>query len=207
MKKRKLLIGLAVAGALLLCCIIVGLFGPKTAPSPRATDTPTPAETAISPTPTPIPPTPTVTSVPPTPAPTLSSEAQLQLAIEKALGPSNRETVERVSDFSMDTGPESEIFVEWAINDNLTEGLIKSGTQMDIADILEAIDKSGLKYGSVHVEGTFSMVDQYGNVSEMVVVSAIYMRATIERINWENFLWDNVYAIADEVWVHPVFQK
>jgi len=131
----------------------------------------------------------------------------LQTAIEKALGPSNREGVARISQFSVGAEPDAQIFIEWTINDNLTEGLIKSGAQIDIADILEAIDESGFEYGSVFVEGTFSMVDQYGDASEMVVISARYTRTTVERINWENFLWDNVYAIADEVWVHPAFQK
>jgi len=59
------------------------------------------------------------------------------VAIEKQLGSSNREDVKRVGYFSVETGPEPQVFVEWAINDNLTEGLVKSGAQMDIADILD----------------------------------------------------------------------
>jgi len=82
MRSRKLLIGLGIGGALVFCCILVGLFGrgaepsqTPTAPAPSETPlpaTPTavpPTSTAIPPTPTPVPPTPTATPALPTPTP------------------------------------------------------------------------------------------------------------------------------------------
>ena len=162
-----------------------------------------PSKLTITPRPTDTP------KLTPTSQPTLSpaDTVRVRVAIEKVLGSSNRQGVKRISSFSLETGPDPQVFVEWAINDNLTEGLIKSSAQLDVTSILEAIAKSGVKYGSVRVQGTFSMVDKSGNAQEMVVIKAVYTRATVERINWDDFLFANVYDIADTKTIHPAFQK
>ena len=96
--------------------------------------------------------------------------------------------------------------MRWAINDNLTEGLIQAGAQLDIRNILEALADSAEPYTSVFLRGTFPLVDQFGNESETNVVEVLYTKGTIERINFENFLWDNVYAIAENADIHPAFR-
>lgn len=207
MTKRKLAIGLGTIGMALCCCFVmataqsIGLIHP----APTAVIT---IPTIGPPTATPIP-KPTPTSEPTlTPTPALSPLAKLNMAITEALGSGNREGVQRLTEVSLiGSEAEPEVYVWWAIDDNLIEGWTKDGAQMDVAKILEAIAKSSLTYSEVTVDGTFSMVDQYGNATEDVVITAIYNRSTIERINWENFLWDNVYSIADDVWIHPAFRE
>jgi hypothetical protein len=99
------------------------------------------------------------------------------------------------------------VFVFWAINDALTTGMVKRGAQLDMIDILEAVADSGVDYVAVNAAGSFAMVDVYGNVREQVVVSMMYTKATIERVNWDSFITDNIYVIADEVYVlHPEFR-
>jgi hypothetical protein len=58
----------------------------------------------------------------------------------------------------------------------------------------------------VQFAGTFSMQDIYGNVSEMVVIRASYLKETIQKINWDNFLNENIFTIADSSYVHPDFR-
>ena len=50
------------------------------------------------------------------------------------------------------------------------------------------------------------MVDQFRNASETPVVEATFTKDTIDRINFENFLTDNVYVIADDTDRHPEFR-
>ena len=126
----------------------------------------------------------------------------LRTRVERALGSSNRNVL-RVTDARLQG---ARIYVRWAINDNLTEGLIQAGAQRDIRNILEALADSAEPYTSVFLRGTFPLVDQFGNESETNVVEVLYTKGTIERINFENFLRDNVYAIAENADIHPAFR-
>lgn len=84
--------------------------------------------------------------------------------------------------------------------------MIKTGVKIDLKDMLKALNDSGIEYGLVNFEGSFSMVDQLGNTKEMTVVWATYEAATIKQINWPNFLHKNVYNIASTAKQHPAFQ-
>ena len=125
-----------------------------------------------------------------------------QTRIEDALGTSNR-SVRRVSEARLQG---ERLFVRWAINDNLTAGMIRGGARIDIRDMLEVIADGSETYTTVFLQGTFAMVDQLGNASETPVVEATYTKDTVDRINFENFLTDNVYAIAENTDLHPQFR-
>lgn len=124
-------------------------------------------------------------------------------AVVGALGRRNRDGAPspRVS-FDEATG---RVSVNWAINENLTEGMTKRGAQLDIVHILEAVVDSRVPFNAVDIEGTYSMVDTFGNASEQSVVSVTYSRETVTRINFDNFLTENAYVIADGKRIHPAF--
>jgi len=186
----------------LICCFmtVVALIIPgdgrvaERTPRPAATDGPTAA-----PTDTPLP-----TDTPP-PTATLPPEEALKQAIETELGDNNRDVVPMVASFSFDatTGV---VDVQWAINDNFTDDMRILGAKLDVSAILQQVQQSALPYTSVHAIGTFSLVDTFGNVSEQTVVDVTYLRETIEKINWENFLTDNMFEIADAAILHPEFR-
>jgi hypothetical protein len=109
-----------------------------------------------------------------------------------------------VDDCAMDEG---QLYVFWAINGYPTTGMVRRGAQLDMVAILEAMAESGGPYEAVHAAGSFPMVDAYGNAREQVVVSMMYNKATIERVNWDGFLSDNINEIADEEYLlHPEFR-
>lgn len=209
-KRRKILLG---AGVFLLgCCVlsvIASMFtdGEGKAedvaaesqeidePTATATEAPAPTET----------PEPTAT-VPPTdtPEPTvvLSPEDELLQSLNEVLGDSNR-GFEPKWTFNDEDGS---AFVNWAIDDNMTENMIRDGAKLDIYEMLEQFSDTAYPYTDVAFRGTFGLVDQFGNVSEQAVVVVKYQRETVERINFDGFLFDNVYEIADEFWLHNVMQ-
>lgn len=224
-----------IVGLLLLVCICCSAFSLISTSSPtykatataraavRATELAKPTNT-LSPTETPMPTNtlgPTATSRPTntplptntlgptetprpteTPQPTLSPSEILHQSIIETLGTGNRD-VERLSDFEA----ADEIFIQWTINDNLTEDMIKGGAQIDVTDMLKTIAHSDITYDSVRLHGTFPLVDKYGNVTETAVVKVVYTADTIQKINWDNFIFKNVYDIADSMLLHPAFQK
>lgn len=161
------------------------------------TETPPPTETA-APTQTPEP-TPSPTSMPPT----LTPGEALRATVADALGNSNRgvERLVRVEDVN------GRIEVDWAINDNLTENLVQAGAQLEATNILRAVAESGYDYEFLLLRGTFPLVDQLGNVEESKVVELFFERATVDQINFDNFIHSNVYDIADSAQIHPVFVR
>ncbi len=175
----------------------LALVGTETA---RPNPTNLPPATSV---PTLIPPTPTVTSIP-TPMITLSPLDALKANISAALGEGNRK-VPRLDHVTMDD--QKGISVQFAINDNLTENLIIFGAKEDVLKIIKTVHDSSLDYSAVGVVGTFSMQDAYGNVTEDKVVRLDYDKATIDKINWDNFLSDNVYTIADLNLTNALFNK
>ena len=98
------------------------------------------------------------------------------------------------------------MYVQWTVNDNLTQGMRAGSARLDIVHMLEALAGSSESYTSVFFRGTFAMVGRLGNASESNVVEAVYTRNVIDQINFANFLTDNVYAIAESSDIHPEFR-
>ena len=185
-------------GGLFVLCVACGIFGAlvpesengETVAEVDATDAPATTEE------------PTET---PEPTPTFEPEAAVRQAIADALRDSNRD-VERISEISLTLDEPPQIYVLWAINSNLNDDMTKQSAKLDVTNMLEAIAGSGFEYSSVLVEGTFSLIDQFGNTSEDKVVRALYTRETVNRINFDRFLHDDVYDIADDTTIHVLFQ-
>lgn len=170
--------------------------------TPVATYTPTPAGQAaavvVEATATPVPAT--ATPVP------LSLRDRLLAAIGAE---SNRDVADRLQvDVVADV-----LSVRWAINDNLSSAWILAGAWRDVARMLAAVQESGETYGLIRFEGTFEMIDNFGNRSESVVLSASVSKETMGRINWDDRQWvdtilyQRLPEIADAVRVHPAFNE
>ena len=129
-------------------------------------------------------------------------EQQLRSEVISELGSSNRD-VNRLQDL---TYAESTMRVRWAIDDNLTQGMIRTGARIDASNILRLIAQSGLPYQTVEIQGTFPLADLLGNSEESIVIQAAYTRATLDRVNWDNFLYDNVFLISEGSMIHQEFR-
>ncbi len=198
-------IGLGAIGFFFLCIVasVIGsLFGgdggskgseepvvaaPTETTVPLVADTPT-----VEP--------PTATAVP------LSMRDRLLDAVG---GESNRGVADRLQvDIVADV-----LSVRWAINDNLSSGLIVAGAWLDVARMMAVIYESGEEYGLLRFEGTFGLVDGFGNQSESMVLSVSVSRETMGKINWadsqwvDTILYQRLPEIADAVNVHPAFQE
>lgn len=204
---------LIAAGCLTLIglglCVVV-LFGALLSSDTDTTDqAASTRQLAALPTATPTPPPPTNTpTVAPSPAPTATAtpatpSEQLQYLLIEVLWSSNRD-LDRLSLAEVDGDI---INIHFTINDNLTEQMIKGGARQEVKEMLKAINAAGLEYYLINIEGSFSLVDQFGNSSEQTVIWATYPKETVDQINWANFRSDNIYAIASTAKQHPAFQE
>lgn len=148
-----------------------------------------------------------VPTITPEPTNTLPPTEELEIQIKDVLGEGNRD-VPRLTTYAWDEGAQ-DLFVQFAINDNILDSFIVSGIQSDIVDILKTVDQSGLvpNYKNITVSGTFVLVDKFGNESEDIVVTMFYYRATVDKINWDNFIFTNIFDIADQRFIHPALQE
>lgn len=192
-KRHKILATIAVV-------LLIGIFGnllpePPAAEKQTASPTSAPSPKAES----------SETPTPSTPAPTPDPIAEFEDDLRDTLGDVNRDDVERLSVFEYNKRTKI-LTVQFAINDNFSEGMIKDGAKMDVTDILEAVQKSDLKVKAVSIDATFSMVDDLGNASEDTVVRATYPASLVDRVNFENFYFEDVYDITDDIFVHPALR-
>ena len=126
----------------------------------------------------------------------------LRVALEDELGRSNRD-LPRITEF-MKAG--NNLHITFTINENLTEGLIKTSAKIDVTKILKTVDSWEYDFDELVIFGSMSLVDKFGNAEEENVLKVTYRSGTVDRINWDNFLHNNVYAIADNFWLHPVMR-
>jgi apolipoprotein N-acyltransferase len=131
-------------------------------------------------------------------------QTKLTNAITSALGEKSNREGKKITASTLDSN--GNILVKFKGDENITENMTVTGIQMDISDALKAIQKSNVPYNKVNVITTYSMVDKFGNAKESDVINLTYSKATIDKINFDNFDRKNIYSIADTVtFVHPQF--
>lgn len=169
--------------ALVLGIVLIGIGVPSEQPTSQESSG-QPAASSIEP--------PTVTASEPEPA---SPEEKVRRGVRTKYGEPVDVTVEG-----------RRVLVSFNIADNLTENMIRRGAQMHVKNILEGINASGFDFEHVTVQGSFPMIDRFGNSEKIVVVNIGYDRSTVDRINWPNMLTDNIYVVADRATIHPTFR-
>jgi hypothetical protein len=207
--KKLLIIGIAAIAVLFACGLIALIFGDTSPTEETAESIATSViESTIAPTAEPtIAPTTEPTIAPTTePTVTVPPDVALRATIDAALGESNRDLGQKLN--LLDIRPEEgSISVGWAADDNFSTDLIVGGMKLDTVDVLKAIDASAVPYEWIFIGSTFAMQDQFGNPDEMEVLTLAYKKETVDRINWENFSFTNVFDIADTFVLHPAFQE
>jgi hypothetical protein len=98
------------------------------------------------------------------------------------------------------------VTAKFKIAENLTKGLTKDGARIDTMNILKYAQQAYPNLAEVHVDASADMTDQYGNTTDDQVVTLVYTRATLNKINWHGLKFQDVWNIADSAEVHPAFQ-
>jgi hypothetical protein len=112
--------------------------------------------------------------------------------------------------FDVNPGPNGGDIVtaKFKISEDFTEGMAKDGARIDTMNILKYVQAAYPNLAEVHVDASADMVDIYGRSSVEQVVTLVYSRATLDKIDWDNFSFKNIwnYPIVDYADVHKAFQ-
>lgn len=118
---------------------------------------------------------------------------EIKSAIKEIVGADSLESFNYVPDnnFSL---------IKFKGSDNLTTNMTIKGMYLDIFDILKAIQP--IIDTDVDFNVTYPLQDRYGNVKDVIVIKATFTNETINKINFDNVLWENTPDLADEWWNH-----
>ena len=123
----------------------------------------------------------------------LTTEEKIRAEIENVVGKENLITFNYVpgNNFSL---------IKFKGSENLTTKLTVKGMYIDIFNILKAIQP--INDTDVDFNIVFPMVDVKGNSKEMIVIKATYKNDTIQTINYDRPIYENIPLMADEWWNH-----
>lgn len=103
---------------------------------------------------------------------------------------------------------DGELWIDYVAKENLTTNLTRRGILSNTKDLVQelslVVDQD---VDAIVVEPHLTLVDQYGEESLSRVALITIERATWEKINWDNFLTDNLPNIADSYWLHPALSE
>ena len=93
------------------------------------------------------------------------------------------------------------ISIEFQIRDSFTNNQRKFGFLSDAHDYTEQIQNED--FDRILFSGFFDTRDQYGNVENTKVATLDMNKETVDKINFDNIIPDDMENIADEIYFHP----
>lgn len=98
--------------------------------------------------------------------------------------------------FDVKPGPDGDIVTAtYKIGENFTKGLTKDSARIETMDILKYALQAYPNAVEFDVHAMADMVDTYGRTSVDQVATLIYMRDSLDKINWQNFDFANIWNV------------
>ncbi len=145
-----------------------------------------------------------------TAAPVEKQPASLEDKINKIaqdnVGKKNVESIQLNNNLGTEAENDKIALITLSGKDNLTNNMIKKGMWKDTTDMLKDIAKEK-DISEVVFFWKFELEDTYGNKKNENVMKITYNRETIDKINFDNFSFNNIPTTANQYWQHPAIDK
>jgi hypothetical protein len=135
-------------------------------------------------------------------APSQSDEEYIEKVVLEAVNKNFAKSDENTIDYSP---ANKSVVIRCIGSDNLSNDWIKKGMWIDIEDTLK--EARDLDFEEVEFNILFPLVDTYGNSSNEVVMKAGFSKEVLRKINWENFISDNIPKVASSYWEHGALSR
>lgn len=124
------------------------------------------------------------------------------------IGEETNHSEEELKNPIIDVGINGEAFnIKLIGNDNFSTSYIKGMMLIRASEIYEQAFDLFPEINLTYIEWQFPLVDTYGNVNLSPVMKIDMTRETEDKINWDNFLTDNLPTVADSYWQHPALSE
>ncbi|MGN5653440.1 hypothetical protein [Bacillus sp. Brlt_9] len=90
--------------------------------------------------------------------------------------------------------------------ENVSANYTKKGMWIATISILKDL-KNEKNISEIAFFYTYPLVDQYGNEKKDNVMKITFNRETLDKINYDNFLHNNLPKVANQYWEHPALSK
>ena len=88
----------------------------------------------------------------------------------------------------------------------ITTNSTRNNMFMEATDIFKIL-QGNEEISSVTIWWSLELVDTYGNISEPNVMRIHIDKETLDKINFENFNFNNILTVADSYFEHPIFRE
>jgi hypothetical protein len=128
----------------------------------------------------------------------------LTAAISSKLGQVTHMDVPRNLDVSLYEG---DLYVAYALNENLTNNLVIVGAWGEVSDIVKLVQASGLS-NNLTVNGTLALIDANGNeLGQKSVFTANFLDEKVPLLNTDNLLGREMWENAASSYIyHPAIR-
>ena len=86
----------------------------------------------------------------------------------------------------------------------ISKKIDKNSANVNTTEFLEKID--GEDFDTIYIEYQADFVDDYGESSKGRAIVYHISKETVEKINFDNFVFDNLPKVADNYWEHPALR-
>lgn len=91
-------------------------------------------------------------------------------------------------------------------SDNVSTQAIKEGMWIDVSNTLKRL-KDEKDINHIDFLLVTPLQDQYGKATDEIVMTLSFPRETLDKIDWNNFMWKNIPEISEDYFEHPVLSK
>ncbi|WP_257209116.1 hypothetical protein [Bacillus cereus] len=133
-------------------------------------------------------------------------EDKLNKVVNKKFGKDKVESIQINDNLGTDDPNDKIVLVTTEAKESATQNYTRKGMWMDTISILKDLkDEKGISEITFFYK--YPLVDAYGNEKKDNVMKLQFNRDTLDKINYDNLLHDNLPKIANEYWEHPALTK
>lgn len=127
-------------------------------------------------------------------------------AVENAIKTSGAEKDHVTINDDLGSGKGKIVLIYLKAQDKLTKSMIKKGMFIEANSILKNLQERE-EISEIVIFWSFPLVDNYGNIEEGTILKVGISKETLDKINFDNFIYDNIPTIADDYFEHTALSK